>query len=258
MIKDTLLKKLRSGQKVYGTCLTAGSPLWLNCVAGSSLDFVFLDTEHTPAGRAELSNTCQRLLALHITPVVRIAKPDPFLACQALDGGARGIVAPYIETASQVREMVGAVKYRPLKGDRLQAVLSGEEKLTKEMRDYLDGYNLGHLFIANIESVPAIRNLDAILSEPGLDGVFIGPHDLSVSLDRPEQYDHPDFTEAVKTIVHKTRAAGKHVGIQFWMEPSLQVQWAREGVDLIIHSNDMSLFRQKLEHDLSVIRAEIG
>jgi 2-keto-3-deoxy-L-rhamnonate aldolase RhmA len=258
MVKDALLKKLCSGKPVYGTCLIGNSPLWLNGVSDTDLDFIFLDTEHIPANRSELSATCQHLKALGITPVVRITNPDPFLACQALDAGAIGIVVPYIETVEQVRLLTGAVKYRPLKGEMLDAVLRGEQSLPPKMTDYLKSYNLGNLLIANIESTPAISNLDHLLAEPGLDGVFIGPHDLSVSLGIPEQYDHPDFQEAVKTIIRKTRAAGKHVGIQFWMDPKIQVKWAKEGLNMVVHSNDLTLFKQKLTHDMALIRAGIS
>lgn len=255
---DALLQRLRSGDIVYGTCLIAGSPIWLSGISGAGLDFIFLDTEHIPADRSALSSTCRHLSASGITPVVRISNPDPFLACQALDAGARGIVAPYIETAAQVRALTGAVKYRPLKGEKLQALLWGSETLSPEMEQYLAGYNLGNLLIANIESVPAIANLDEILSEPGLDGVFIGPHDLSVSLGIPEQYGHPDFEKAVGTIVSRTRAAGKHIGIQFWTDPSEQIRWAAKGLNMVIHSNDLTFFRQKLEADFSAIREGIS
>lgn len=255
---DQLLDKLRSGQTIFGTCLIANSPLWLNAISGAALDFIFLDTEHIPANRTELSTTCQHLKALGITPIVRISNPDPFLACQALDAGAKGVVAPYIETVEQIRALTGAVKYRPLKGEKLDQVLSGEEILSEEMAVYLQSYNKGHLLIANIESARAIANLDALLAEPGLDGVFIGPHDLSVSLGLPEKYDHPEFAEAVSTIIRKTRAAGKHIGIQWWMAPTDQVAWAKEGLNIVIHSNDLTMFRQKLEQDMAVIRSGIG
>ncbi|GAA4444531.1 2-keto-3-deoxy-L-rhamnonate aldolase [Ravibacter arvi] len=254
MQPDSLLQKLRNGELVYGTCLIARSPLWFNAIKGAKLDFVFLDTEHVPANREDLSLSCQHLRDMGVTPVVRVPQPDPFLACQALDAGARGIVAPYIESAAQVRALAGAVKYRPLKGEKLDDLLSGREVLTDEMRRYLDGFNRGNLLIANIESAPAIRNLDGILAEPGLDGVFIGPHDLSVSLGVPEQYDHPDFERAVATIVTKVRAAGKHVGIQFWMGPEIQLKWIKLGLNMVIHSNDLTLFKLMLENDISAIR----
>ncbi|MFC5411492.1 HpcH/HpaI aldolase/citrate lyase family protein [Larkinella bovis] len=257
MAADTLIQKLEQGQVVYGTCLIANSPLWLNALSGAKLDFIFLDTEHIPADRSSLAHTCQQLNAMGITPVVRISHPDPFLAVQALDAGAKAIVAPYIETAEQLRMLAGAVKYRPLKGKKLEAILSGSEPLSAQLDAYLRSYNHGTMLIANIESTPAIANLDALLATPGLDGVFIGPHDLSVSLGLPEQYDHPDFEAAVRTIIRKTRAVGKHVGAQFWQDPSVQIKWAKEGLNMVIHSNDLTFFKQKLEADMARIRTGI-
>ncbi|MCE6988559.1 HpcH/HpaI aldolase/citrate lyase family protein [Dyadobacter sp. CY323] len=252
--KDDLVMKLSAGATVYGTCLTNLSSRWLRTVSGAELDFVFLDTEHIPSDRASLSEACWLLRYMGITPIVRIANPDPFLAVQALDAGAIGIVVPYIETVAQLTALTGAIKYRPLKGELLEAALADTTSISQHTSKYLNEYNAGHLLIANIESKPALERLDELLAQPGLDGVFIGPHDLSVSLDVAEQYDHPDFEEAVRRIVRSTRKAGKHVGIQFWMGPEIQSRWVGEGVDMVIHSNDMSLFSQKLESDIHAIR----
>lgn len=253
-----MLSKLESGERVYGTCVTTSIPSWPQAVAGTGVDFVFIDTEHIPLDRTPLSQLCQVYTALGVTPIVRITKPDPFLACQVIDGGAIGVVAPYLESVSEFRDLVGATKYRPLKGKKLEAALEGREPLTPELETYVKKYNRGNLFIANIESVPAIEALDELLSVPGLDGVFIGPHDLSVSLGVPEQYDHPEFEAAVRTIITKTRARGLHIGIHFSLEPERQVKWVNEGANIIVHSFDIALFKQRLSADLGVIKAAVG
>ncbi len=258
MKKDNLISRLQAGQNVYGTCITSTAPMWPAVIAGTGVDFVFIDTEHIPLDRAELAALCQHFRALNVTPVVRIPRPDPFLACQVIDGGAIGVVAPYLEKKEQFLELTGAVKFRPLKGEKLENVLSGKESLSADLENYVRQYNHGNLFIANIESVPAVDHLDELLSTPGLDGVFIGPHDLSVSMGLPEQYDHPDFEEVVKIIIHKTRSKGLHIGIHFSLEPERQIQWIREGVNMIIHSFDIALFRQKLLADLKIIRQGAG
>jgi 2-keto-3-deoxy-L-rhamnonate aldolase RhmA len=258
MQRDSLKRKLRDGAKVYGTCVTVTSPTWPQVVAGTGVDFVFIDTEHIPLDRADLSRLCQVYTALNVTPIVRIPKPDPFLACQAIDGGAIGVVAPYLEEVREFRELAGAIKYRPLKGEKLAAILSGEEQLSPELDAYIRNYNKGNLFIANIESVPAMERLDELLLEPGLDGVFIGPHDLSVSMDLPEQYDHPEFENAVKTIIQKTRARRLHVGIHFSLEPERQIKWVAEGANMVVHSFDIALFKQRLAADLQLIRSAVG
>ncbi|HYH56596.1 MAG TPA: aldolase/citrate lyase family protein, partial [Anseongella sp.] len=108
--KDMLLNRLRNGENVYGTCITSTAPLWPAAVSSAGLDFVFLDTEHVPLGRTELAGLCQVYRMAGITPIVRIPSPDPFLACQAIDAGAKGVIAPYLESVEQVTQLTGAVK----------------------------------------------------------------------------------------------------------------------------------------------------
>jgi 4-hydroxy-2-oxoheptanedioate aldolase len=256
MKNDRLLTKLQQGSLVYGTCLTNLSARWIRTVLPSQLDFVFLDTEHIATDRSSLSDACWLLRSSGITPIVRIAHPDPFLATQALDAGALGVVVPYLETLEQLQAIAGAVKYRPLKGKVLANALADPNTLSEDTHRYLQQYNEGHILIANIESGPALENLASLVAHPALDGVFVGPHDLSVNLGVAEQYEHPAFLAALEQIVQITRSAGKHVGIQFWMEPTLQVQWIKKGVDLIIHSSDLSLFGQKLQQDMQIIREQ--
>ena len=258
MTNLSLKEKLNSGQNVYGTCITATSPMWPAAVKRAGLDFVFLDTEHIPLGRTELAALCQQFRALDITPIVRIPNPDPFLACQIIDGGALGVVAPYIESAEQILELVGATKFRPLKGELLHNYLHKIEPVPSDVQDYVDKLNADNLCIANIESVPAMKKLDEILAVKGLDAVFIGPHDLSVSLGIPEQYDHPEFEAAVTTIIKKTRAVGLSIGIHFSLEPERQIKWIKEGVNIIVHSFDIALFSQRLKYDMEIIKKGAG
>jgi 4-hydroxy-2-oxoheptanedioate aldolase len=254
---NALLEKLQAGKNVYGTCITSTGPMWPAAIKSAGLDFVFIDTEHIPLGRTELALLCQLFRAGGITPIVRIPSPDPYLACQAIDAGAAGIVAPYLESREQIVELTGAVKYRPLKGELLTGYLNGSREMPAGLKDYVDGYN-GAMCIANIESVPAIDRLDDLLAVPGLDGIFIGPHDLSVSLGLPEQYDHPDFEAAVKTIIHKARAKGIHIGIHFSLEPERQVRWMKEGANIVVHSFDVALFLQRLRYDMALIKKAAG
>lgn len=254
----SLLQKLQNGQNVYGTCFTSTSPMWPAALKKVGLDFVFIDTEHIPLDRAELAKMCQIFRALDITPIVRIPSPDPFLACQVIDGGALGVVAPYLESVTQIRELVGGVKYRPLKGEVLHQYLHEGVEMPTELAQYIANHNAANICIANIESVPALERLDDLLSVKGLDAVFIGPHDLSVSLGLPEQYDHPVFEEAVRTIIHKTRAHGLAIGIHFSLEPERQIKWINEGANIVVHSFDIALFTQRLRHDLSVIKQAVG
>ncbi|MCG2460409.1 hypothetical protein K8352_06595 [Flavobacteriaceae bacterium F89] len=253
-----LSQKIKENGTVYGTCIVSTSPIWSKVLNGSGLDFVFLDTEHIPLDRTELTFLCQVYNANGLSPIVRIPSPDPYLACTAKDAGAVGVLAPYVESVSQVREMVGATKYRPLKGERLQGVLEGREKLEPALEAYLKKYNQGSLCLVNIESRAAVKNLDELLNVPGLDGIIIGPHDLSVNMGLPEQYDHPDFENMVQEIITKTRRKNLAAGIHFPAGPERQVKWARNGANIVLHSSDMFLFAQKLREDLTSIKTELG
>jgi len=242
MTSAQLRDQLRAGKTVFGTLIVSPSPRWPEAVRDCGLDFVFIDTEHIALDRAQLSWMCQTYTAMGLPPIVRIPAPDPYAATMALDGGAAGIIAPYVESVEQVQSLRGAVKLRPIKGLKLQQMLDGA-RVVPELETYIGKGANERLLIVNIESVPAINALDSILAVPGLDGVLIGPHDLSCSLGVPEQWEHPEFLKACETIFRKARAAGVGAGIHFWGEPAQQVRLLHMGANLLIHSADITLLR---------------
>jgi 4-hydroxy-2-oxoheptanedioate aldolase len=171
-----------------------------------------------------------------------------------LDGGATGVIAPYVESAEQVRALVGAVKCRPLKGRRLKELLDGKPA-EPALRRYLDRHNAQHVLIVNVESVPAVDAIDEILSVPGLDGVLVGPHDLTCSLGVPEQYEHPIFESAVREIIEHARAANIGAGIHSWGNLRQEINWLKAGLNMLIHSGDITLFAKHLQAELQAIKA---
>ena len=246
-------QRLRSGEQLFGSLVVSPSPRWADAVRGSGLDFIFIDTEHIALGRHDLSAMCQMYGALGFPPVVRITSPNPYEATMALDGGAVGVVAPYVETVEQAKALRGAVKLRPLKGAILQRILDGE-KPEPEMEAYMARAAASRALILNIESVPALENLDKILAVQGIDGVLIGPHDLSCSLGIPEQYSHPRFREAARTIFQKARAAGVGAGIHFWENLDLAAEFIADGANLYIHSSDIQLFAIHVRRETEILR----
>src|SRR5438270_1385322 len=140
---------LHAGRLVYSTAVTAPSPRFPEMLRKAGIDFVFIDTEHTPLGRETLSWMCQAFAALGIPPVVRIPSPDAFEATKVLDGGAGGVIGPYVETPEQVRGLAGAARWRPLKGRRLQEALQSPDSLEPELRAYLEARNQDTILIIN-------------------------------------------------------------------------------------------------------------
>ena len=256
MLKRSFTDRLRGGDQLFGTLIVSPSSMWPKVLEGSGLDFVFIDTEHIPLDRAQVSWMCQAYSRMGLPPIVRIPSPDPFEATKMLDGGAGGIIAPYVETAEQAQALRGAVKLRPIKGQRLTDRLDGKT-FEPDLEEYVCARNTQAL-ILNIESVPAIEALDEILAVPDLDAVLIGPHDLSCSLGIPEQYTHPKFREAVRTIFGKARAAGIGAGIHFWGDMELEAGFVRDGANLLIHSADISLFQKHLQLELTALKTTLG
>lgn len=255
-----LRTSLKKGERVYGTLIVSTSPKWIDVVDQLHLDFVFIDTEHIAIDRQLLSWMCHAYRGKGMLPIVRIPSPDPYQACMALDGGARGIVAPYVETVEELQQLRGAVKARPLKGRKLEEYLNGSEELEPELAEYVEEHNKDHVLIINIESRPAIENLDQLLEVEGLDGVLVGPHDLSCNLGIPEQYDHPEFISAVEIIFTKARQANVGAGFHAIYEGSMEkeIDWAQKGGNLILHSADIIRFTKGMSHDIENIRQALG
>jgi 4-hydroxy-2-oxoheptanedioate aldolase len=249
---------LHQGRRVYGTLITTPSPHWPKAVQSTGLDFVFIDTEHIPIERTTLAWMCRTYAALGLAPIVRIPSPDPYEACVALDNGAEGVLAPYVETVEQVRQLVGAVRYRPLKGASLARITHEGVPPAEPLNSYIEKRCAGNILLINIESKPALDVLHKLLAVPGVDGVQVGPHDLTTSLGVPEQYDHPLFLAAVEDIIGTARNRGLGVGVHYWLGVERQIEWMRLGANLIVHSGDISLFTDSMNRDLKRFRTAFG
>ncbi|MBK7713684.1 MAG: aldolase [Bacteroidales bacterium] len=211
--RETLL----SGKTVYGTLVTSTSPRMFDTILNLGPDFVFLCNEHILYNPETLGWMCRAYRAAGINPVVRILQPDPFLATQALDSGAGTVLAPYAEDIEQVLELVGAVKFRPLKGKKLRNILLGKEKPGAELEACLKNNNRNNTLLLNIESPEGVANMEEFFSikaidGPGIDGIIIGPHDLSVSYELPEKYESREFIDLSCDIIRNARKSGVAAG----------------------------------------------
>ena len=247
---------LSEGELVFGTCLEGyGQPRWPRYFTQIGLDFVFMDTEHTPQNLETVAWAAQAYAAQGIAPLVRIPTVSASLAAKALDLGAHGVVAPYIETATQLKEVIGAVKYRPLKGHSLDKVLNQENSLNDETSAYLVELNQDAVLWIMIESLAGVANLDQMLVYEGVDGVLIGPHDLSVSCGIPEQYEHPKFIKPVDQVIRICKEHSISVGIHVsWGDLEYERTWMQKGCNIVLHSSDTFCFASNMARELNVLR----
>jgi 4-hydroxy-2-oxoheptanedioate aldolase len=156
----------------------------------------------------------------------------------AIDAGFHGVLVPYLETAAQVSAVVSAARLRPLKG-ALEVEARASGKLPSEAtRAYVEERNKNVVMIIGIESVPAVDNLESILDVLGIDAIFIGPNDLSVSLGIPDQYDDPRYVEAVEHVIATAQARGIPAGAHCFDEPML-TKWLKKGSRFVLFSADV-------------------
>lgn len=250
-----LRAELAAGRRVYGTMLARVLNVrWAQALAGRGLDFVIIDNEHSPFSRTEVAALAAAFTAVGIAPLVRVPIPEAHYVTMAMDAGAHGVLAPYCETLRQVQDVVGGAKWRPLKGDLLERALQTGDFPSDELREYLVARNADSLTIIGIESVPAIENLEAILGVPGVDAIFVGPHDLSCSLGIPAQYEHPRFEAAVQRVIDTCDAAGVPMTIHF-SEPERSRRWIERDMRLVLFSSDLRMLPDAVAANFADLRA---
>lgn len=180
MITNPAKTKMLAGQPAFGYALELGSPIAAELVAGTGVDFVMVDTQHGSFGP---DATILALMAITaggrgaVAPMARVARNDYTLIGRLLDEGALGIIVPMVDIPEQARAAAEAYRFPPC-GTRSW----GWGRAGRSGDDYADRVN-DQVFVAvQIESAEAVRNAEAILATPGVDGCWIGPSDLAVSL----------------------------------------------------------------------------
>ena len=252
---EELKAKTRAGGVVYGTMLAvARNPRWATPVAGLGLDYIIVDSEHAPRGRSEIADLLAGLRSVDVVPIVRVPIPSSHYITMALDAGAQGILAPYCETVAEVQEVVGAAKWRPLKGDLVRRVVEKGEFPSEASREYLLNRNRNSVCIVGIESVPAMEALEDIVAVDGIDAIFVGPNDLSISLGVPDQYDHPVYESALRTIIATCQARNLPVLIHH-QTPDLTQKWLGEGARFVLHSTETRAVHVTFREEFGAIRA---
>jgi 4-hydroxy-2-oxoheptanedioate aldolase len=235
---EELKNRVNNGGIVYGTMISMGRhPGWGRTVGAFGLDYVIIDTEHAPRSRAEVSDYMAAFNYTGVVPIVRVPIPASHYVTMYLDAGAQGVLAPYCETVDEVKEVVGAAKWRPLKGELVKRAVDSGELPSKETKEYLENRNKNNVCIIGIESVPAIENLENILKVQGIDAIFVGPNDLTITLGVPDQYDHPDYEAALREIISKSSAANVPVLIHH-QTVELTQKWLKEGSRFVLYSSD--------------------
>lgn len=240
-------RALQAGQPQIGLWSTLPSPYVSELIAGSGFDWLLLDTEHTPTDVPQMVQQLQGVAAAQVRPgcaptqaVVRPAWNDKVLIKRYLDIGAQTLLLPFVQNAAEAQAAVEAVRYAPQgmrgMGGSMRASNFGRD------REYVARAADEICLLVQVETREALDNLEAIANVEGVDGVFIGPADLSASLGYAGQSTHPDMTAIIDSALARIRACGKAPGI-LAVTPERAQQCLDLGALFVAVGMDMMLLR---------------
>jgi 4-hydroxy-2-oxoheptanedioate aldolase len=251
MRENKTLGAWRAGGKTVGGWLSIGNTYSAELMASFGFDWLCVDLQHGLIDYTDLTHMLPAISTTSTTPIVRVPWNEPYEVMKALDAGAMGVIVPMVNNRVEAERAVSACRYPP-DGLRsfgpIRAALYGG-------RGYAAEANRQIACIVMIETKEALDNLDAIISTPGVDGVYIGPADLALALGMAPIGDNPDPTHAktVSRILEVCKrhrvAAGIHTGSVEYSRKYLE-----EGFQFVTLGSDGGFLARAAAADLREIR----
>lgn len=230
--------RLKEGTSpLFGTLITTASLEAAEVLAGAGFDWIWLDLEHSALGPPEAQSVLQAA-AGRVEFIVRVPLNDEIWIKKILDTGAAGIMVPQVNTAEMARKAVRLSKYPP-HGTRSIGV-SRAHAFGPGLQDYIDRANDELVVIVQAEHVEAVKNIEEIVAVPGVDGVLIGPYDLSASMGLIGQVRHPEVQAAMERVRSVCQQAGMPLGV-FTAGAALAKTYAAQGYRFIAAGSDLLL-----------------
>jgi 4-hydroxy-2-oxoheptanedioate aldolase len=245
MAAFTLARRLRAGETVYCGWCALGSPVVAEAVAREGFSAVSIDQQH---GLWDVAATVTGIGAIHAAgsaPIVRVPFGDFAMVSRALDFGAEGVIAPMINTAEDARKFVAVAKFPPI-GERSwgpnRAMMLGD---FADQKAYLRDANERTVTLAMIETPTAMGNIDAIAATPGIDLLFVGPSDLSITLSGGAVLDPLSKAVGVKLeeIVAAAKKAGKVAGL-YCGNAERAAAMSKRGFNFLAVGSDLGFLRE--------------
>ena len=241
------------GRPIINAWLSIGSAYAAETIAHQGFDAATIDCQHGMIGFETALSMFHALSSTPATPLVRPSRLDPAEIMHYLDAGSYGVICPMISTAADAAALVSACRYPPA-GSRSFGPARG---LLYGGADYRTGADEAIVVLAMIETVEGLDNLAAILAVPGLDGIYVGPNDLSLGMGF-EPANEPEagpVAVAIDNICQQTRAAGKIAGI-FCSDGEAAARRVAEGFDFVTPGNDAALLRRIMTQEVKRARSE--
>lgn len=252
----SLKSRLSRSEITIGSWVTLGHPSIAEIMAAAGFDWLVLDMEHSVLELGEVQAIIQVLDAKQCPAIVRLTSNHPDQIKRVMDAGATGVMVPMIKSAADAKAAVDGVYYPP-RGQR-GVGLARAQGYGNSFQAYRQWLEENAVIVAMIEHVDAVRNIDDILAVPGIDAYIIGPYDLSGSMGRPGDLNHPDVQTAIAQVLEAGRRAGKPGGIHV-IEPDPQAlqQRIQAGFNFLGYALDIRILDAICRTHLQNIRATL-
>ncbi len=260
MRKNTLKEIWAGGGAVLNGWCSIPSSFSAEVMAHQGFDSITIDMQHGLVDYQVAVTMLQAISTTSVIPLTRIPWNDPARLMKALDAGSYGVICPMINTPEDAQALVGACKYPP-QGFRSFGPIRAKYYAggaTHGGGDYHNFANEETLVIPQIETREAIKNLDAILSVPGIGAIYVGPSDLSMALGKEprEGQSDPEVVEARHTILEAAKRHGIPAGIHT-NSTAVAVAMIKEGFQLTSLQSDDRFLMSKAKEELTAVRSAL-
>lgn len=254
---NKLKKAIAERDYAVGTFLGFANPPAVEIMGYTGLDFVIIDTEHGPYDTMPMADLIQAAENKGVCPVVRIADITHKEIQRAMDNGAEGIIIPCLRTIEDFKKVVDLGKFAPI-GNRgfIKGRGSGfgnEPWAQGSLVDYMNNSNEKVLLLPQCETVEALEHIEEIVAIEGIDGIFIGPFDLSICMGIPSQFDAPEFVAAMDRILKACKDASK-LCMTFTTSTEEARMYIDKGFDAVANSLDTIMLAQAYRAMVAEIR----
>jgi 4-hydroxy-2-oxoheptanedioate aldolase len=254
-VPNHALRQLRAGKLAIGLGLRQARTVDIAQIAKTAgFDWLFIDCEHNSMGTDTAANIASASLGVGITPLVRVAGKEHWLASRMLDNGAQGVVVPHVDSELEAKRVADHCRFPPIghrsMGGGLQQVGFASMPVGETARIV----NEETLIVVMLESPKGIENCEAIAATPGIDALLIGTNDLCFEMGIPGQFNDPRIVEAYKKVIAACRKHGKFPGMGGMYTPELLERHINMGVQLILSGSDFSLLMAAASARASLIR----
>ena len=248
--------KLAQAELTIGSWITLGHPSIAEIMAAAGFDWLVLDMEHSVLELSEIQTLIQVLDGQECPAIVRLTSNHPDQIKRVMDAGATGVMVPMIRSAADAKTAVQAVYYPP-RGQR-GVGLARAQGYGARFQQYQDWLEKNAVVVAMIEHIDAVNAIDSILSIDGIDAYIIGPYDLSGSMGRIGEFNHPEVTSAIGRVLEAGNRLGKPGGIHV-VEPDQDElrQRIAAGFSFIGYSLDIRILDTLCRNHLQSIKANL-